>query len=137
MRRGLILALQALGALDPKVIRWGRSLEPAWTYGDEVSGPAAGTKLVSVKVPSDKKGYIYGFFISAKEANDFLLKWTSGGAAKSVRIVFPGGGTVYYVECTALNEGYPADPDTEVWIENVNAGTGGVAYQAGLLFASS
>jgi hypothetical protein len=117
-----------------KTLRWGRDVSPAWVYGAEVTAPAAGTALVSKTVSTGKSGYIYGFFISAGEANDFKINWTSGGAAKSVRIPFVSKGAVQYVDFIALNEGLPADAGTSITITNVNAGSSGVVYQAGLLY---
>ena len=116
-----------------RLVRWGRDVEPAWVHGGEVTAPVAGTALVAWTVPTGKAGYIYGFFISAGEGNDFKLNWTSGGVAYSRRIVFPGKGTLHFVDVIALNEGLPADPGTTVSITNVNAGSAGVVYQAALL----
>ena len=116
-----------------KLQRWGRNVEPAWIHGDEVTAPAENTKLVSVTVSSGKKGYIYGFFIMAGEANDFKIAWTSGGETKSIRIPFSSAGALQYVDIVPLNEGLPADSETEISITNVNAGGSGVVYQARLL----
>jgi len=102
---------------------------------DELVAPGAGTALVTQAVTAAKSGYIYGFFISCQEANDFLLNWTSGGAAKSKRIVFGGAGVVQDVEPAALNEGLAADGGTNITITNVNAGGAGKVYQANLLYA--
>jgi len=118
-----------------KLIKWSRDVEPEWIHADEVTAPAAGTALVSVTVSTGKRGYIYGFFISAGEANDFKINWTSGGAAKSIRIPFSGSGALQYVDFVALNEGSGADEGTDITITNVNAGGSGVVYQARLLYA--
>jgi len=118
-----------------KLKRWGRSVEPKWVHADEVTAPAADTALVSVTVSAGKTGYIYGFFISAGEANDFKINWTSGGVAKSIRIPFSGSGALQYVDFVALNEGLGADEGTDITITNVNAGSAGVVYQARLLYA--
>lgn len=115
--------------------RWGRDVEPTWIYAAEQVAPGAGTALVTQAVTAAKSGYIYGFFISCQEANDFLLNWTSGGAAKSKRIVFGGAGVVQDVEPAALNEGLAADGGTNITITNVNAGGAGKVYQANLLYA--
>jgi hypothetical protein len=119
-----------------KLIKWGRDVTPAWVHGGEVTAPAANTALVTWTVPADKTGYIYGFFISAGEGNDFKINWTSGGVAYSRRIVFPGKGTLHFVDMIALNEGLPADGGTSVTITNVNAGSAGIVYQATLLAVS-
>jgi len=118
-----------------QVIRWGRNVAPVWVHGDEVVAPAAGTALVSKTVSTGKSGYIYGFFISAGEANDFKISWTSGGTAYSRRIVLGGKGTVLYADFVPLNEGLPADSGTAVSITNVNAGGAGVIYQVAILYA--
>jgi hypothetical protein len=121
-----------LSALS-RLIRWGRDASPAWVHAREVVAPAAGTALVSWTVPTGKVGYIYGFFISAGEGNDFMINWTSGGATYSRRIIFPSKGTLHFVDVIALNERLPADEGTSVTITNVNAGSAGVVYQAALL----
>jgi len=118
-----------------KLKRWGRNIEPAWIHGGEITAPAANTALVSKTVSSGKTGYIYGFLISAGEANDFKINWTSGGAAKSIRIPFSGEGALQCVDFIALNEGLGADAGTDITITNANAGASGVIYQARLLYA--
>jgi len=118
-----------------KLKRWGRNIEPEWIHADEVTAPAADTALVSVTVSTGKTGYIYGFFISAGEANDFKINWTSGGAAKSIRIPFSGKGALQYADFVALNEGLGADEGTDITITNVNAGGTNTVYQARLLYA--
>ncbi len=116
-----------------RLVRWGRDVTPTWVHGGEVIAPPANTALVSWAVPSGKTGYIYGFFISADEGNDFKLNWASGGVAYSRRVVFSSKGTLHFVDVIALNEGLPADPGTNVTITVVNAGNGGAVYQAALL----
>jgi len=115
-------------------LRWGRNIEPSWVHAAEVTAPAAGTTLVSKAVGTGKSGYIYGFFISAGEANDFKINWTSGATAYSIRIPFGGKGAVQYIDIIALNEGLPADAGSNVTITNVNAGSAGIIYQARLLY---
>ena len=115
--------------------RWGRSVSPAWTHAGEQVAPGPGTALVTQAVSAGRTGYIYGFFITVQEANDFKISWTSGGAARSKRIVFGGGGTMEDVQPAALNEGLPADSGSNVTITNVNAGGAGKIYQANLLYA--
>jgi hypothetical protein len=115
--------------------RWGRNVFPAWVHGNEVTAPPANTTLVSKTVTSGKSGYIYGFFISAGEANDFKINWTSGGTSYSRRIVFSGKGSMQYVDFVAFNEGLPASGGTSITITNVNAGSSGVVYQAAILYA--
>ena len=114
--------------------RWGRAITPAWIHAVESVAPGAGTALVTKAVTAGKSGYIYGFFISAGEANNFLLNWTSGGVAKSKRIVFSGLGSIEAIDQVPLNEGLPADAGTNITITNVTAGGAGVVYQANLLY---
>jgi len=118
-----------------KLKRWGRAVEPEWVHADEVTAPSAGTALVTKSVGTGKTGYIYGFFISAGEANDFKINWTTGAAAKSIRIPFSGKGSLQYVDFAALNEGMGADAGTDITITNVNAGGAGVIYQARIFYA--
>ncbi|MEM3484797.1 MAG: hypothetical protein QXI12_04175 [Candidatus Methanomethyliaceae archaeon] len=118
----------------PPLIRWGRNVAPAWVIGSEQTAPAANTALVSKTVTSGKVGYIYGFIISAGEANDFKINWTSGGSARSYRIPFGGKGAVGYVDWVPMNEGLSADGGTSVTITNVSAGSSGVVYQASVLY---
>jgi len=115
-------------------IRWGRDVSPDWIHAPEAVGPGAGLALVT-QVVGAGEGYIYGFFISCQEANDFLLNWTSGGAPQAKRIIFAGGGAIQDVEPIALNEGLPADPGTNITITNVNAAGVGAIYQAEILYA--
>jgi hypothetical protein len=122
--------------LSTKLVRWGREVSPAWVHGDEVTAPAAGTALVSWTVPDDKTGYIYGFFISAGEGNDFRVNWVSGGVVYSKLIMFPSKGTLHFTDIVALNEGLPADPGTSITITVVNDGSTGAVYQAALLVAT-
>jgi hypothetical protein len=128
-----------LGNLDvtlstlSRLVRWGRDVMPVWIHGGEVTAPVAGTALASWTVPTGKTGFIYGFFISAGEGNEFKVNWTSGGLAYSRRIIFPGKGTLHFVDVIALNEGLPADGGTSVTITNVNAGSEGIVYQVALL----
>ena len=117
------------------LIRWGRNVTPVWVIGSEYTAPSANTALVSKTVSTGKTGYIYGFMITAGEANDFKINWTSGTVAYSKRITFGGKGTVYFTNNIALNEGLPADAGTSVTITNVNAGSSGIVYQCALLYA--
>jgi len=120
---------------DAALERWGRNIGPQWVHGDEVTAPSAGTALVLKSVGTGKTGYIYGFFISAGEANDFKINWTSGGNAKSIRIPFSGKGALHYIDFSPLNEGMGADTGTGITITNVNAGSTDIVYQARLFYA--
>ena len=114
--------------------RWGRVITPTWVHAAEVVAPLIGSTLVTKAVGVGKSGYIYGFFISSGEANNFLINWTSGGVAKSKRIVFSALGSVEAIDTVPLNEGLPADAGTNITITNVTAGGAGVIYQATLLY---
>ena len=118
-----------------KYQRWGRNVTPTWVHAAEQVAPGAGTALVTQAVSAGKSGYIYGFFISCQEANNFLINWTSGGVTYSKRIVFGASGTTEAVDLVALNEGLPADGGTDITITNVNAAGAGMVYQANLLYA--
>jgi hypothetical protein len=124
------VALSTQSILD----RWGYNVEPAWIFGSETTAPAAGTSLVSKTVSTGKRGYIFGVYITAQEGNDFKINWTSGGTARSIRIIFPGKGTLMSTFPKAYNEGYSADAGTSITITNVNAGSTGIIYQAGILY---
>jgi len=117
--------------------RWGREIEPEWIHASEVTAPAAATNLVSKTVGAGKSGYIYGFLITTGEANDFLINWTSGGTAYSIRVTFTSSGTTEAIDNVPLNEGLPADAGTTITIQNVNAGAAGIIYQARLLYAET
>lgn len=124
----LALLLQALGFLPrrtPSDIRW--------VYGSLVTAPAAGTALVSFSVPTGKTAFIYGYFISASEANAYEIRWVSGGVAQSIRITFPAAGTAHGMFLIPVNEGLQADAGSTISIVNINAGAVGSTYQAGLL----
>jgi len=114
--------------------RWGRVITPSWVHAAEVVAPLIGAILITKAVGVGKSGYIYGFFISAGEANNFLINWTSGGVAKSKRIVFSALGSIEAIDQVPLNEGLPADAATNVTITNVSAGGVGIVYQANLLY---
>ncbi len=115
------------GGGSPLVLR-------TWVHAAEQTAPGAGTVLVTQAVGALLSGYIYGFFISAQEANSFLLNWTSGGAAYSIRIVLGGLGSTEATNTIALNGSLPADAGTNVTITNVTAAGAGKIYQARLLY---
>jgi len=118
-----------------KLKRWGRAVDPIWIHAAEVTAPAAGTALVSKTVSTGKVGYIYGFFISAGEANDFKINFTSGATAYSIRVPFGGKGSLQYIDFTSINEGLGADAGSSITITNINAGGAGIVYQARLLYS--
>ena len=105
-----------------------------WSFAAEVVAPGAGVALVTQAVGAGEVGYIYGFLISAQEANDFLINWTSGGAGYTKRIIFGAMGTTECVDSVALNDGLMADAGTNMTITVVNAGGVGMIYQANLLY---
>jgi len=116
-------------------IRYARNVTPTWIHGSEVTAPSAGATLVSKTVSSGKKGYIYGFFISAGEANDFYINFKYNGTLYKIRIPLPSKGAVHYADFIPLNEGLPADSNSTVSITVVSAGSSGIVYQARLLYA--
>jgi hypothetical protein len=126
----LDVALTSLARLE----RWGKDIEPFWVHAAEVTAPAAGTALVSRTVTAGKQGFIYGFLITAQEANDFRINWTST-TARSIRITYNAAGSVESIDATPLNQGLPADGGSTITITNVNAGGSGKVYQARLLYA--
>jgi hypothetical protein len=119
------------------LIRWGRNVTPTWVHAAEQIAPGALTVLVTQAVTAGLSGFIYGFFVSVGEGNDFLINWTSATVAYSKRLVFGGGGVIQAVEGTPMNEGLPADGGTNVTITNVNAGGAGIVYQANILYAEA
>ncbi|MEM4772532.1 MAG: hypothetical protein QW197_03535 [Candidatus Aenigmatarchaeota archaeon] len=107
-----------------------------WVIGTEINAPAANTTLVSYTVPTGTRAYIYGFEIYASEANEFLISWTSKGTTYSRRFKINTGGNIYLVDLIPLNEGLPADVNTNITITNINAGGTGSVYKASLLIAT-
>jgi len=118
-----------------RIIRWGREVSPTWVHAVEQVAPGALTALVTQAVTAGMIGYIYGFFISVGEGNDFLINWTSATVAYTRRLVFGAGGTVEAIDQVAINDGLPADAGTNITITNVNVGGAGIIYQACLLYA--
>ncbi|MEM1759636.1 MAG: hypothetical protein QXU26_02875 [Thermofilaceae archaeon] len=118
-----------------KLLRWGRDVSPTWVHGGEVTAPPAGSTLVDKVVGIGKSGYIYGFYIMVSEPNHFRINWTSGTLSMSMRIVFPGPGSLQYTDVIPLNEGSPARAGTTVSITVLNPGSSGSVYQARLLYA--
>jgi hypothetical protein len=123
----------SLSTIFAHVFRWGRVVYPAWVHGDPVTAPGAGATLVSKTVSSNKRGYIYGFIITVPEPNAVTLSWISSGATRTLKIEFGGKGTLKDSSPLPINEGYPADPGTNISITVVNAGSAGLTYQASLL----
>lgn len=133
---GDLYAIRAtMDSAGARLIRWGRDVSPAWVHAAEVVAPLIGAVLVTLAVGAGVSGYIYGFFIAAQEANDFLVNWTSATVAYSKRLVFVAAGSMEVIDQVAFNEGLPADPGTNITITNVTAGGVGMVYQAGLLYA--
>lgn len=110
-------------------------VDPTWVHGVEVTAPAAGATLVSRLVGSGKTGFLYGFLISAQEANNFYINWISGGVAYRILIVFGGMGSTQDTESIPFNKGLPADAGTNIWITVIGPGSQGVLYQARILYA--
>jgi hypothetical protein len=123
-----------LAQLTALYVRWGRQIVPTWIYAAEQTAPIAGAVLVSQTVTTGKTGYIYGAFIATEEGNEFLINWTSGGIAKSKRLVFSSLGSFEFIDQVPINEGLPADAVTNVTITVVTAAGAGKIYQANLLY---
>lgn len=121
--------------ISAKLNRWEKDAYVYWVHASEVTAPSSGSALVSKTVGTNKRGYIYGFFISTQEANDFKINWTSGGTSYSIRIPFAGAGAIQYVDMIPINENLPADSGTSITITNINAGNAGKIYQARLLYS--
>jgi hypothetical protein len=129
--KNLDITLSALARL----IKFNRNVSPTWVYGSEITAPAAGTALVSRTVSTGRVGYVYGIFISAGEPNDFRLQWVSATSTRSIRIPFSSKGAIMVVFDVPVNEGLPADAGSAIRLVNLNAGSSGVVYQAGILYA--
>lgn len=122
-------ALSVLAILE----RFGRNIAPAWTHGAETTAPAGGSTLVSKAVTVGKTGYVYGFYITSGEDNDFTIGWTSGASGKSMKVVHASKGTTLFTDKIPVNEGLGADASTNMSVKNVNAGNAGIKYSAGIL----
>ena len=106
-----------------------------WAYGDETDEPDAGATLLRKKVTAGKVAYVYGYFLSANETNDFRISWENDGNSQSIRVPLVTRGELRVVEAIAINEGVPADAGSELQIKNVKAGSSGSVYQVGILYA--
>jgi len=122
-----------LGITTTRKLLWGMDLEPQWELGGEQTAPGGDQTLVSKTISSGKKGYIFGFLLTATEANNFKLQWVNSGTQQNFRIVFASEGTIFVVSDRALNLGYPVDSGQYARIRTVNAGSAGSKYQAMLL----
>ena len=105
-----------------------------WEIGNEATAPGAGTVLVAKTLKSGYRGHIYGFLLSAEEANQFRINWTSQGVARSKKIDFSGAGTISEEMKEHLNKGLEADAGTTITITNITAAVAGKIYQASLFF---
>ena len=110
--------------------RWGKQILPEWTHGIEITDPANATALVTKAVSTSKQGFIYGFYISTPVAIDCKINWTSNSVSKSLRIINSGKGTTIFTDMVPINEGTPADANTNMTITNVGSGLG--VFQCGL-----
>ncbi len=126
-------AIQA--PINPTLTRWGIEREPTWAFAAPIAAPPAATALITQQVASGVLGYIFGFFISGDEPNEFDLNWTSGGTLYSKRLVFGGTGSMQAVEPLAMNPTLLADPLSNMTITVVRAAAAGHIYQANLLYA--
>jgi len=117
-----------------RLIRFGRKVKLNWTYTIDMIITYPNTILASAYIPPGHKGYIYGFFISCGEANDFYISWVHEGATQELLIQLPGKGTIQYVDFVPLNEISPADEDTYITITNRLSPSGSALYQARILY---
>jgi len=115
------------------VQRYGHLTIPRWYYSDIIFEPSANQILLTVSIPDGYLGYIYGFFISASETNDFTINWIDiNDVSRSYRIVLAGKGSIQYADIVPLNEGIPSKAGN-IDFKIVNAGSTGSYYQVGLL----
>ena len=114
-----------------------REVMPTWkNYADIITAPTAGQVLVSYPT-TQIQTWIYGFFISCTEVNNFMVNWICGGNPFARLIPFGGLGYSSEIDYVPLNEGLPADNRTTITITVVNAGNISQQYQAGLMIAES
>lgn len=108
-----------------------------WELGTLLTAPAQNTALVTKIVSQAKKGRILGFWLSTTDTagNQFTLNWKCKGVAHSQLIIFGGSGTIKDINEVAINEDYPADPQSAITITNAVTGTALTQYQASLLVA--
>lgn len=113
--------------------RYGREGSLFWAHCNEVTAPSANSVICQYTIPAGRRGYIYGFFITASEPNSFRLRWTSNNQTLSIVIPFSGAGAIHYADLIPLNEGAPADPNTPIQVLALNSGSSGSVYQARIL----
>lgn len=104
-----------------------------WYYSGRILNPFPDAELLKVTIDSGYVGYIHGFFISSEEENNFSIEWTSNGESYEKIIVLGSKGSVEYTNSVAINEGSPADSNTDIIIRNMKSGNG--LYQVGLLIS--
>jgi hypothetical protein len=109
-----------------------------WKIGEPIGSPNAQEKLVVFKVPIGKEIYIHGFdfWTTDPNANRLVLDWRNKGTYYSKEIPFGGAGLIKDVEtAVAWNEGFPADPQSDIRIILANAGALAHTCQASILIA--
>lgn len=113
---------------NTSMLRWGIPREPVWEHGAVETAPAALTDLVTWTVSTGKKGRVFGFHLSAGEANEFSLNVDATeytryhlGSANPIDVVFPKP-IVDDIAAGGI-----------VAIKNVTAAAAGITYQSSLL----
>ena len=118
-------------------LRWGRPVEPTWTYSPVSTGPlAAGTVLLAQPVSSGYNGYIWGYFLSENDpnGNTFLIQWVNGTTVYQQMVVMNGPDTINFISVKAIDDGIPASPNTTMAVTILNAASTNALYMAGILY---
>lgn len=115
--------------------RFGVPVSPIWKIGDEETAPAQDTALVTWHVSAHKVGYFFGYTLAVPEAQVFHIHWTNEGKTKTLRHDASARSTSNVQQTHPFNVGYPADPGTDIIVENTAAGTATKVYQARILVA--
>lgn len=108
-------------------IRWGIPREPTWTHGAENTAPGDLTALVTKTIGTGKTGQLYGFHVSAGEANSFRV---SDGTT-TLLYHSAGAGPIDIVLPSPLIKDIVAG--ASITVKNVNAAAAGIVYQASVL----
>ena len=116
-----------LATTQHALIRWGIAREPSWTYGTSATAPLALATLVTKTVAAGKTGQLFGFHISAGEANSFQI---SGGTT-TLTYHLAAAGPIDIVLSAPIIANIAAG--ASITIKNVTAAAAGIVYQASLL----
>lgn len=106
-----------------------------WTLGDVSTAPGADATILTHKVGPGVEGHIFGYLITCQEANNVDIHWKSGGDAKILQSVFPvgGGSLIVITDHSPINQGLPADAESDITVKVGSAAAAGKKYQASLL----